>query len=184
VAAAARHQVNEAERSVGPAAQTRKVWPRRNVSMTMKRLTIILTMAAASLPMAAARASTPARAASGAKLQIRHTTLGNILVNGRGFTVYAFTRDSRNHDSCVNIGGCTGIWPLVRTDGAPGLGPGVRRALVGTIKLPDGTRQVTYAGHPLYTYIGDSGPGDTSYVGLSQFGGRWPALNPAGHLVK
>ena len=60
----------------------------------------------------------------------------------------------------------------------------MRRSLLGTIKLPNGARQVTYAGHPLYTYIGDSGPGDTSYVGVSQFGGRWFALTAAGHIVK
>ncbi len=62
--------------------------------------------------------------------------------------------------------------------------PGIKRGLIGTIKLASGVKQVTYAGHPLYTYIGDSGPGDTSYVGFSQFGGTWFALNAAGHAVK
>jgi predicted lipoprotein with Yx(FWY)xxD motif len=150
----------------------------------MKRLTIMLLVAAASLPMAVAQASTAAHAARGAKLQIRHTALGNILVNGRGLTVFAFSRDSRNHDSCVNISGCTSTWPLVTTNGTPTLGTGVRRSLVGTITLSTGARQVTYAGHPLYTYIGSSGPGDTSYVGLSQFGGRWFALRSSGRIVK
>ncbi len=125
-----------------------------------------------------------AHAARAAKLQLRHTTLGTILVNGGGFTVYAFTRDPRNHDRCAAISGCTSIWPLLTTSGAPKLGTGVRRSLVGTITLAGGGRQVTYAGHPLYTYIGSSGPGDTSYAGTSQFGGRWLALTPAGHLVK
>jgi hypothetical protein len=72
---------------------------------------------------------------------------------------------------------------MVTSAGTPTLGPGVKRTLVGTIKV-GGVRQLTYAGHPLYTYIGDSGPGDTSYVGQSQFGGRWFALNAAGHVVK
>jgi predicted lipoprotein with Yx(FWY)xxD motif len=54
---------------------------------------------------------------------------------------------------------------------------------VGTIHIA-GARQVTCAGHPLYTYIADAGPGDTSYVGQSQFGGKWFAPNAAGQIVK
>ena len=149
----------------------------------MKRLAIMFLVAAASVPMAVAQASIRAHAARGAKLEIRHTALGNILVNGRGVTVFAFARDSRDHDSCVNISGCTSIWPLVTTNGTPRLSTGVRRSLVGVITLSTGARQVTYAGHPLYTYIGSSGPGDTSYVGRSQFGGRWSALRSSGRTI-
>lgn len=149
----------------------------------MKRLTILFLAAAAIAPIGIAHASTRAHAAHGAKLQLRRTAVGTILVTGRGFTVYAFARDSRNHDRCAAIAGCTGIWQMVITSGTPTLGRGVRRSLVGTIRLA-GARQVTYAGHPLYTYIADSGPGDTSYVGQSQFGGKWFAVNAAGHVVK
>lgn len=150
----------------------------------MKRLTILFIAVAAIVPGGISEATGRAREARGAKLALRHTALGNILVNGEGLTVYAFTRDTRNHDRCVTISGCTGIWPLVTTGGKPRLGAGVRRPLVGTISPAGGERQVTYAGHPLYTYIGASGPGDTSYVGLSQFGGRWLALSATGHTVK
>jgi predicted lipoprotein with Yx(FWY)xxD motif len=121
----------------------------------MKRLTILFIAVAAIVPGGISEAAGRAREARGAKLQLRHTALGNILVNGEGLTVYAFTRDTRNHDRCVTISGCPGIWPLVTT-----------------------------GGKPLYTYIGASGPGDTSYVGLSQFGGRWLALSATGHTVK
>ncbi len=150
----------------------------------MKRLTVLLIAAAAALPAAAAQGSPEAHAARGAKLEIRHTSLGAILATGRGLTVYMFTHDSIDHDTCVAISGCSGIWPLFTSNGRPSLGPGVKRSLVGAITVPGGARQVTYAGHPLYTYIGDSGPGDTSYVGQSQFGGRWFALSPSGHVVK
>ena len=150
----------------------------------MKRLTIALTAAAVIAPVGIAQAATSAHAARGATLRLRHTSLGNILVNGRGFTVFVFTRDARNRDRCATISGCSGIWPMVTSRGTPTGGPGVKRSLVGTIKLAGGGRQVTYAGHPLYTYISDSGPGDTSYVGQSQFGGRWFALNGAGQVVK
>jgi predicted lipoprotein with Yx(FWY)xxD motif len=121
---------------------------------------------------------------SRAKLQLRQTSVGRILVNSRGFTVYAFTKDSRNHDACVKINGCVGAWRMVTTSGAPIAGAGVKSSLIGTIKPKPGVVQVTYAGHPLYTYTGDTGPGQTFYVNVLQFGGRWPALNTAGNEVK
>jgi predicted lipoprotein with Yx(FWY)xxD motif len=149
----------------------------------MKRLTILFLATAAIVPVGISQAATRAHTARSAKLQLRHTPLGSILVNRAGHTVYVFTRDSRNHDRCAATAGCTGIWPLLTTSGTPTLGPGVKRSLVGTIQVA-GARQVTYAGHPLYTYIADAGPGDTSYVGQQQFGGKWFALNAAGHVVK
>ena len=56
--------------------------------------------------------------------------------------------------------------------------------MIGVITLKNGTRQVTYAGRPLYTYIADTSPGQTSFVNIFQFGGRWPAVNAAGREVK
>lgn len=143
----------------------------------MKRISIV-TAAAAALVLAL----TGIASAGGTrqKLQLRQTKIGKILVNSRGFTVYAFTKDGRNKDNCVNITGCKGLWPLVKTSGTPLAGPGVKASLIGTIRLPHGVVQVTYAGHPLYTYALDSGPGQTFYINVSQFGGRWPALNASG----
>lgn len=63
-------------------------------------------------------------------------------------------------------------------------GNGVQSSLLGTIKLPSGKRQVTYDGHPLYTYIGDPGPRETAYIGTRQSGGAWWAIDAAGHIVK
>jgi predicted lipoprotein with Yx(FWY)xxD motif len=141
-------------------------------------------MAVALLAAAASQAAGTAHAARGARVQVRHTSLGNVLANGGGFTLYTFTRDGRGHDRCVTVTGCTGVWPVLKTSGSPIAGNGVRRSLLGTIKLPGGTRQVTYAGHPLYTYVGDSGPGQTGYVGVHQFGGAWYAINAAGRVVR
>jgi predicted lipoprotein with Yx(FWY)xxD motif len=117
-------------------------------------------------------------------IQIRSTALGKALVNGAGFTVYVFTHDGRKRDTCAAISGCTGIWPVVKTIGAPHAGAGVRRSLLGVIKLPHGVEQVTYAGHPLYLYSGDGSRGETDYVGANQFGGRWYAITAAGKLLK
>jgi predicted lipoprotein with Yx(FWY)xxD motif len=118
------------------------------------------------------------------KVQLRNTNVGKILVNGRGFTVYAFTRDSRNKDTCQQLSGCTGVWPPLTSSSKASAGPGVKSSLIGSITLKNGAKQVTYAGHPLYTYVGDSGPAQTRYVNFSAFGGRWPALNAAGREVK
>ncbi len=147
----------------------------------MKRiLTVMMATAAAAL-----LATSLATASAGrAKLQLRKTSVGTILVNARGFTVYAFTKDSRNKDNCVKVTGCSGLWPVIATSAKAIAGRGVRSSLIGTITLKGGTKQVTYAGHPLYTYAEDGGPGMTFYVNIFQFGGFWPAVNAAGREVK
>ena len=84
----------------------------------------------------------------------------------------------------MKISGCSEIWPALTSKGKPTAGPGVRASLLSTITLPGGSKQVTYAGHALYLYSADSGPGETSYVGEKAFGGIWYAINSAGHTVK
>ena len=151
------------------------------LEVVLKRtLTVVAaTVLAASLIPELAGAS-----GSRAKLELRKTKVGTILVNGRGYTLYAFTRDSRNKDSCEGISGCLTVWPALTTNGKPLEGSGVRASLIGTISLKGGVKQVTYAGHPLYTYLGDSHPAQTSYVNVFQSGGYWPAVNAAGKEVK
>jgi predicted lipoprotein with Yx(FWY)xxD motif len=143
-------------------------------------ITAILAAGILAVPAAALAGASSGRA----KLELRRTAVGTILVNSRGFTVYAFTKDRRNRDNCATSRPCITVWPPVTTVGAPIAGPGVRTSLLGTIPLKGGRRQVTYAGHPLYTYIADTRPGQTTYVNLLQFGGRWPAINAAGDEVK
>jgi predicted lipoprotein with Yx(FWY)xxD motif len=144
----------------------------------------ISTLIAATALIACLTTASAGASGSRAKLQLRSTRVGMILVNGRGFTVYAFTRDGHNQDSCAKLSGCLSIWPPVTTSAKALAGRGVNSRLIGSITLKNGVKQVTYAGHPLYTYIADSGPGQTFYVNVSQFGGRWPAVNAAGHEVK
>lgn len=139
------------------------------------------SMAATTHRASAGRAQAHA-AAGGAMIGLRKTRLGTLLVNSRGFTLYAFSTDRARKDTCVARKGCTGIWPLVTTRGKPRAGHGVKRSLLGTIKVR-GRTQVTYAGHPLYTYTGDGAPGSTSYVGVRQFGGVWRGLRASGRLV-
>jgi predicted lipoprotein with Yx(FWY)xxD motif len=136
-------------------------------------------LGAAAVPIASASA-----AAAPAKVSLRKTSLGMILVNGRGHTLYAFTRDAKNKDRCVTTSGCTGTWPVMTSTGKPTAGPGVKSSKLSTIKLANGSRQVTYAGRPLYTYVADSSAGETDYVGARQFGGTWLAVNAAGGTIR
>jgi predicted lipoprotein with Yx(FWY)xxD motif len=133
---------------------------------------------------AATAAGHQAISASVTRIELGKTARGRILTNGRGFTLYVFTRDRRNRDRCVAIAGCASTWPVFRAHGMIVRGPGVQRSLLGTVRLAHGARQITYAGHPLYTYVGDFAPHSTTYVGARQFGGSWYAIRASGKLVK
>lgn len=150
------------------------------VSVRRTAIVLVAVMVAGGALGALALARTRARRPA---LQLRQTKLGRILVDSRGFTVYAFTRDRKNVDRCARIRNCLSVWPVVAPT-RPLAGRGVRASLIRTITVRRGVRQLTYAGHPLYTYVGDRHPGQISYVNIRQFGGRWPALNALGHEVR
>jgi predicted lipoprotein with Yx(FWY)xxD motif len=117
-------------------------------------------------------------------IRLAQTHLGKILVSPSGATLFMFTRDRANTDACARINGCSTVWPVLKSEGTLTAGRGLRSALLSTIKLSSGARQVSYDGHPLYTYSLSTSPGDTSYVGANEFGGRWYALDAAGRAVK
>jgi predicted lipoprotein with Yx(FWY)xxD motif len=153
--------------------------------MPVRRLSVrrLLLLVALALPLALSAA--PAGAAhAGAKLQLRKTRVGTILVDARGYTLYAFTLDRSNRNACLKRPGCKTVWPAFTSATRPSLGPGVKAQLVGSIKLPGGARQVTYGGHPLYRFVPDTGPGQTFGINILQFGGRWPAVNAVGGEIK
>jgi predicted lipoprotein with Yx(FWY)xxD motif len=144
-------------------------------------LAVALAGAASAATVASAQTSPPiAHSSHAATVQLRHTSLGNILVNSSGRTLYEFTKDHGNKNSCAAISGCSAAWPSLKASGKPTAGPGLKASLLSTTR----GNQVTYAGHPLYTYSGDSGPGKTSYVGVKAFGGAWYAINASGGTVK
>ena len=146
---------------------------------------IAVAVMLASSSAAASTRSAPRASAAGVSTTIRtrHTRVGTILVSPSGETLYAFSRDSRNHNACASMRGCLSVWPITAVHGTLRAGSGVNHSLLGSIQVGR-SRQVTYAGHPLYGYVGNSGPGDVSYVGASSFGGRWPAVSPSGRLVR
>lgn len=114
---------------------------------------------------------------------LRKTTLGKILVNTAGTTLFEFSKDPPKKDTCVKQAGCITSWIPQEVTGKPTAGPGVHTSLLSTIKIL-GERQLTYAGHPLYIDSATTKPGETSKVGTKQFGGKWYAINAKGRAVK
>jgi predicted lipoprotein with Yx(FWY)xxD motif len=129
-----------------------------------------------------ALASTSGPAAGAAKVASAPSGLGRILVDSRGHTLYLFEKDRRGRSACAGL--CTTYWPPLLTNGKSIAGKGAKRSLLGSIRRADGTRQVTYAGHPLYLFFGDSKRGQTNGEGLTDFGASWDALSPSGKKIE
>jgi predicted lipoprotein with Yx(FWY)xxD motif len=125
----------------------------------------------------------PAKTADGsaATIGVENSGLGQILDDTKGRTVYLFKKDKGTTSSCT--GACASAWPPVRVTGKPVVGKGAT-AKVGTTSRSDGGKQITYNGHPLYTFSGDAKPGDMNGQGQTAFGGNWFAITPAGSQVK
>jgi predicted lipoprotein with Yx(FWY)xxD motif len=109
------------------------------------------------------------------------TSLGTILVDGSGRTLYLFEKDQSDQSACA--GACAAAWPVDQTSGTPKAGSGVKASMLGTIKRGDNTTQVTYNQHPLYYFQGDSGAGQQNGQGVDAFGAKWFVVNPAGGAV-
>src|SRR3954463_16293938 len=110
------------------------------------------------------------------------TDLGRILVNGRGRTLYLFEKDKHGKSACS--GQCAGFWPPLLTSGKPLATAGARASLLGTTRRADGRLQVTYNHHPLYTFVKDTGKGQTNGEGFNNFGAGWDVLSPAGAKIE
>ncbi len=101
-----------------------------------------------------------------------------VLVDSEGMTLYDFHKDKGTTSSCY--GPCAEGWPPMLTEGEPTVGNGAMASKLGTTERKDGTTQVTYAGHPLYTFVGDEGPGEANGNDVSAFGAQWYALKGNG----
>jgi predicted lipoprotein with Yx(FWY)xxD motif len=125
----------------------------------------------------------PAAAGSGAaSVALAQSDLGKILVDGQGRTLYLFEADKGTASTCA--GACASAWPPLTTAGSPIAGAGVSASKLGTTKRGDGTTEVTYHGHPLYTYAGDGAPGQTTGQGSDDFGAEWYVLSAAGTPIE
>src|SRR5690242_21313993 len=127
-------------------------------------------------PAAGGNNSSSAPAAAGGST-VSQKTIGNqqVLVDSSGMTLYWFVPDTSSKSNCS--GSCATYWPPVK--GPVTAGSGVTGTL-GTITRSDGTKQATYLGHPLYTYVGDKGPGQNKGNGLNLSGGVWHEMTVSG----
>ena len=153
----------------------------------MKRalLTLLLPFALAACGSATAGyggGAGPGSQSGAATISVRTTTLGQILVGGNGKSLYLFEADSGTQSTCS--GACAQAWPPLTTNGAPKATASATPSLLGTTTRSDGTAQVTYAGHPLYSFVGDAKPGDTNGEGSTAFGAGWDVLSPAGIKIE
>ena len=125
--------------------------------------------------------ATHAAQANGAVVSTAKASLGRILVNSNGRTLYLFGKDRNGKSACS--GQCATFWPPLITTAKPRVTAGARAALIGTTKRSDGRLQVTYNHHPLYTFAKDKKPGQTSGEGLNAFGAEWYAVSTAGSKI-
>jgi predicted lipoprotein with Yx(FWY)xxD motif len=140
-------------------------------------LSVVLALGAALVPSVAPASSPTPRST----LRAGPSSFGRILFDGRGFALYAFTRDPRGKSVCT--GACARAWPPYLVKTRPQAGSGVKARLLGTTKGAGGKLQVTYAGRALYYYVGDRNAGQILCQNVTEFGGVWRVVRPDGRLV-
>jgi predicted lipoprotein with Yx(FWY)xxD motif len=111
----------------------------------------------------------------------RHTALGTFLIDSKGRTLYLFQKDRKNVSRCSRA--CATSWPPALAPGGVVAKGAVRQNLLGRIHRADGTWQITYNGHPLYRFSGDTKPGQTRGQGLNAFGAQWYVIAPNGNKI-
>jgi predicted lipoprotein with Yx(FWY)xxD motif len=153
----------------------------------MKRPVPLSLLAAAAVTLALVAAgpapsapTTPS--ARAAKLALSPSAWGKILVDGRGRTLYLFEKDTRGRSACGSP--CATYWPPLLTGAQTTAGRGVKAALLGVTRRSDGSTQVTYAGHPLYSFVQDSRPGQVTGENSHAFGADWYVVSAAGKKVE
>jgi predicted lipoprotein with Yx(FWY)xxD motif len=154
----------------------------------MKKLAFLIAVPlAAGIPFAvtsagaASAASGGAVASSGTVVKTAHTKLGTVLVGPNGHTLYLFELDKGTTSHCS--GTCAAGWPPLTTSGSPHASGGASASKLGTTTRSGGVKQVTYNGHPLYYFVGDTAAGQTKGEGLKAFGASWYVLSPSGSKI-
>jgi predicted lipoprotein with Yx(FWY)xxD motif len=144
------------------------------------KLSAVAVATVALLVFAPAAMSTELSAAP--TLTVKSSSFGRVLFDGRGHVLYAFTRDAKGRSACY--GACAKAWPVYYAKGTLRVGTGLKRSLLGTTRRRDGRRQITYAGRPLYYYVGDTKAGQIRCQNVAEFGGTWLVVRPSGRLVR
>jgi predicted lipoprotein with Yx(FWY)xxD motif len=146
-------------------------------------LSILVAACGSAVGSAGAYGNAPSTGAASAQLQVNeaNSKLGSLLTDGQGRTLYLFENDTAGASTCSAA--CVAVWPAAATTGGAQAGPGVSTSMLSTIQRSDGSTQVTYNGHPLYRYVGDTKPSDTNGQGLNQFGAGWYVVSPNGSKI-
>jgi len=134
-----------------------------------------------SSPGSSSSATGPAASASSMTVKTQTGPLGSYLTDGSGRALYLFASDTRSTSSC--LGACATLWPPLTAKGPVSGQDGASSTDITTITRQDGTKQVTYAGHPLYYFAGDNGAGQTSGQGVNEFGALWWLVAPSGQKI-
>jgi len=145
-------------------------------------LLLLLAVAVAGCGAGAGRPASATTSAKHATVKTRHGALGTFLVDGRGRTLYRFMKDTGRKSHCS--GACAANWPALTTREPPEAERGAKPALLSTRRRKDGTKQVLYAGHPLYRFVGDAAAGRTEGQGVQAFGGKWFVVARSGHAIR
>jgi predicted lipoprotein with Yx(FWY)xxD motif len=126
--------------------------------------------------------SNTSNSSGAASVATKTSSLGTFLVDGKGRALYLWDADHGSKSTCS--GACAQAWPPLTTTGTPKASGAVKASLLGTTKRTDGTSEVTYAGHPLYYFAGDTQPGQTTGQGSNGFGAPWWVVTPAGKALQ
>jgi predicted lipoprotein with Yx(FWY)xxD motif len=144
-------------------------------------LAIGVIVVAVSLSYGIGFASASSSSAKTTKVGTASSSLGTILVDSHGRTLYLFAKDKNGKSACS--GACAAYWPPLIASGKPHAIAGAKASLLGRTRRADGRMQVTYRHHPLYRYAGDASKGQINGQGLSDFGGYWWVLSAAGNKI-
>ena len=128
-----------------------------------------------------ASAKPAAAKSSGLTISTAKGSMGTYLVGSSGRALYMFAADHGGKSACS--GSCAQNWPPLTSASTPKAGGAVKASDFGSITRSDGSKQVTYSGHPLYYYIGDSSSGSTSGQGSTAFGAKWWLMSPGGAVL-
>jgi predicted lipoprotein with Yx(FWY)xxD motif len=141
-----------------------------------------LIVVVAGLAAIAVAASGAPAASSGPAVAVKPSTYGKILFDHRGFVLYGFTKDPSGRSVCS--GACAAAWPPYIVRSKPAASAGASAKLIGTTRRADGKLQATYAGRPLYYYVGDRKPGQILCQNVVEYGGTWLVLKASGAFVR
>jgi predicted lipoprotein with Yx(FWY)xxD motif len=142
---------------------------------------LVAALAALAVVLLQPTASDAAQA-KGPLVSTASTSLGRVIVDSRGRTLYLFGKDRKGKSSCAGM--CATFWPPLIASAKPRAAGGVKASMLGTTKRSDGRLQVTYNHHPLYRFAKDTKKGQTNGEGLNAFGAEWYAISPAGAKVE